>query len=251
MEDQVDRLVRKTWEKYQQLPTSKRFLIAVAGIPGSGKTTLASIVASRLNALHAENAPAFSNIPIAAFIPLDGYHLTRSQLSALPDPSTAHARRGAAFTFDASAYLALVKKLRAPICPESKTIYAPSFDHAVKDPIADDIPVAPTIKVCVFEGNYVALNKDEWAEATLLMDEIWWVEVDENVARERLVRRHVKAGIAKDEEEAGQRADENDLVNGREIIEGRVDIVREWIVSREDEGWKPEAHKQYGKPLNC
>ena len=251
------------------MPTSKRFLIAVAGIPGSGtirlfnlvrrclrlylpgKTTLASIVASRLNALRAENAPAFSNVPIAAFIPLDGYHLTRSQLSALPDPATAHARRGAAFTFDASAYLALVKKLRAPICPESKTIYAPSFDHAVKDPIADDIPVAPAIKVCVFEGNYVALNKDEWAEATLLMDEIWWVEVDENVARERLVRRHVKAGIAKDDEEAGQRADENDLVNGREIIEGRVDIVREWITSREDEAWKPEARKQYGKPLNC
>lgn len=251
------------------MPTSKRFLIAVAGIPGSGtvclsaivppclqfylqgKTTLASTVSLRLNALRAENAPACGNTPIAAFIPLDGYHLTRSQLSAMPDPSTAHARRGAAFTFDPAAYLTLVKKLRAPICPESKTIYAPSFDHAVKDPVADDIPVAPTVKVCVFEGNYLALNKDEWAEAALLMDEIWWVEVDENVARERLVRRHIKAGIAKDEEEARRRADENDLVNGREIIEGRVDMVHEWIVSREDDAWKPETHKQYGKPLNC
>lgn len=82
--------------------------------------------------------------------------------------------------------------------------------------------MAPTIKVCLFEGNYVALDKEEWAEAAALMDEIWWVEVDENLARQRLVRRHVKAGIVKDEEEARRRADENDLPNGREIIRGRV-----------------------------
>lgn len=36
MEQQVDRLVEKTWEKYQQLPKSKRLLVAVSGIPGSG-----------------------------------------------------------------------------------------------------------------------------------------------------------------------------------------------------------------------
>lgn len=178
---------------------------------------------------------------------MDGYHLTRSQLSALPDPSSAHARRGAAFTFDAPAYLTLVKKLRAPICPEDKTIYAPSFDHAVKDPVADEISVAPSVKICVFEGNYVALDKGEWAEAASLMDEIWWVEVDETVARERLVKRHVKAGIAKDEEEAGRRADENDLVNGKEISEGRVDMLHEHIISREDDTWKPEAREQNGK----
>ena len=139
-----------------------------------------------------------------------------------------------------------MKQLRAPICPESKTIYAPSFDHAVKDPVADDIPVAPTVKVCVFEGNYVALNKDEWAEAATLMDQIWWVEVDEKVARERLVRRHVKAGIAKDAQEAGKRADENDLINGKEISECRIDMVQEWIHSREDDAWKPEAQERDG-----
>ena len=161
----------------------------------------------------------------------------------MPDPSTAHARRGAAFTFDAPAYLALVKKLRAPICPESKTIYAPSFDHAVKDPVADDISIAPTVKVCVFEGNYVALDDEEWAEAALLMDEIWWVEVDERAAKDRLIRRHVKAGIAKDEEEAGRRVDENDLVNGKQIRERRVDLVQEWITSKEDATWKPEAQE--------
>ncbi|KAL8832675.1 MAG: hypothetical protein Q9191_000128 [Dirinaria sp. TL-2023a] len=218
MEEQVNRLVDKVW----------------------GKTTLASTLSTRLNSLHKTESPACASTPIAAFIPLDGYHLSRAQLSALPDPTTAHARRGAAFTFDAAAYLSLVRSLRAPILPETKTIYAPSFDHAVKDPLADDIPIVPSVKVCVFEGNYVALDEAQWKEAGELMDEIWFVHVEDAVARQRLVARHVKAGICRDEEEAGRRADENDLVNGRQITNG-VWRVDEKIVSREDENWRPEA----------
>lgn len=40
MEEQVDRLVQKTWKKFQELPNSKRWLIAVSGIPGSGTLPL-------------------------------------------------------------------------------------------------------------------------------------------------------------------------------------------------------------------
>jgi hypothetical protein len=36
MEDEVDRLVKKTWGKFQDVPKSKRLLIAISGIPGSG-----------------------------------------------------------------------------------------------------------------------------------------------------------------------------------------------------------------------
>lgn len=170
---------------------------------------------------------------------MDGYHLSREQLSALPDPDTAHARRGAAFTFDDNSFLELVKDLRKPLLPESKTLHAPSFDHAVKDPIADDIPIHPSSRVVIFEGNYLSLNKGRWKEAAELMDELWFVEVDFDTARRRLVERHVKAGIAKDEEEAGRRADESDLVNGKEIIDNRLE-VQEVIVSRKDESWQPD-----------
>lgn len=168
---------------------------------------------------------------------MDGYHLSRAQLSAMQDPATAHARRGAEWTFDAPAFLALVRTLRQPLAPESRTVHAPSFDHAVKDPVENDIPIPPTARVVVFEGNYLSLGKGEWEEAARLMDELWFVEVDFEVARRRLVRRHVEAGIAATEEEAGERADENDLVNGREIVEGRL-AVQEIVVSREDEAWR-------------
>lgn len=206
----------------------------------SGKTTLAALVARRLNALHHEKFPGCACTPIATFVPMDGYHLSRAQLSAMTDPSAAHARRGAAFTFDAPAFLHLVKSLREPLLPESKTLYAPSFDHAVKDPVADDIPIPPTARVIVFEGNYLSLRKGHWKEAAEIMDELWFVEVDVDIARRRLARRHVEAGIAKDMEAARRRVDENDMVNGKEILAKRLP-VQELVISKEDDSWKPEA----------
>jgi len=188
-----------------------------------------------LNAHHPDPA-------LATFIPMDGYHLSRAQLSALPNPVEAHARRGAEFTFDGASFLTLVRAIRAQtLDPNSQILYAPSFDHAVKDPKADDIPILPTTKIIVFEGNYLSLDKEPWSTAAALMDELWFVEVDFEVARRRLVERHVRTGVTATTEEAERRVTENDLVNGEEIVKCRIKDVDEVIVSREDDAWKPEA----------
>lgn len=158
----------------------------------------------------------------------------------MPDPVNAHARRGAAFTFDGESYLKLVKNLGKPILPETRTLYAPSFDHAVKDPIEDDIAIAPSVRIVIFEGNYCSLNKAPWKDAAELMDELWFVDVDFQIARKRLIYRHVKAGIAENDEEAAKRADENDLVNGKEIVDNKLD-VHEVVKSKEDPTWAPEG----------
>lgn len=240
MEEQVNRLVEKTWAKFQSIPPSERLLIAISGIPGSGKTTLAATVTKRLNelssSLHGKRSTPF----IASFVPMDGYHYYRSQLDAMPDPAHAHARRGAAFTFDGTAFLSLVQQIRQPLTPTSTTLYAPSFDHAAKDPKENDIPIEPTTRILVFEGNYLSLGKEPWSTVAGLMDELWFVEVDFETARQRLVPRHVKAGIAASEEEADRRVTENDLVNGEEIVRDRL-RVDEVVVSREDDTWKPVA----------
>ncbi|KAJ4337357.1 hypothetical protein N0V87_004680 [Didymella glomerata] len=230
MQEQVDRLVEKTWEKFQGVSGSRRLMVAVSGIPGSGKTTLAAKVSNGLNKKHAQNSPGtYNGNPVAAFIPMDGYHLSP-------------------FTFDGDKFLALVKKLREPILPETRTLYAPSFDHAKKDPVADDIPIAPSVRIVIFEGNYCSLNHGPWKDAADLMDELWFVDVDFQVARKRLIHRHVKAGIARNEEEAAKRADENDLLNGKEIIDSRLD-VHELVTSKEDPEWAPE-HQYVGDDKN-
>lgn len=70
------------------------------------------------------------------------------------------------------------------------------------------------------------------------MDELWFVDVEKEVAAKRLIPRHVKAGIAKDEEEARERVWGSDMVNGDEIIKGRLESITEIVVSREDGEWK-------------
>ncbi|KAH6604570.1 hypothetical protein Trco_006277 [Trichoderma cornu-damae] len=223
MEPQVQRLVDKAWKRYRETPQDQRLC----------KTTLAQIVTGKLNALSLQEAP--SAPPAAAFVPMDGFHLTRAALSAMPDPATAHARRGAPFTFDAPKFLSLVRSLRGPVSP-SATIFAPSFDHAVKDPKEDDIAVLPTHRIVVLEGNYLALDKDVWRDAAALLDELWFVEVDFEVARGRLRERHVRAGIVETLEEGDRRAMESDLVNGREVVDYRLQ-VHELVQSREDGSW--------------
>ncbi|MCJ1308441.1 hypothetical protein MMC25_002094 [Agyrium rufum] len=227
MEEQILRLAEKAKSRYTSTPPDKRLLIAISGIPGSGKTTIATAVSRLLNAFE----------PIAAFVPMDGYHLTRAQLSALPNPTEAHTRRGAAFTFDAPAYLALVKALRAPLTSATTTVHAPSFSHVLKDPVADDIAIDPSHRIVIFEGNYLSLDEGEWKEAAELMDERWFVEADFDLARRRLVSRHVRTGVEANEKDARKRVDESDLRNGKEIVDGRGkvdDVVR----SVEENGFK-------------
>lgn len=187
---------------------------------------------------------ARSSDPVAAYVPMDGYHLTRAQLSAMPDPAHAHARRGAEFTFDGASFLSLVTTLRDPAGGGgggADTIYAPSFDHAIKDPVEGSIAILPLPRhrIVVIEGIYVLLDKSPWREAAAMMDLKVFVRVDQHRARRRLVRRHLAAGIAATEEEADRRAVENDLVNG-EMIERLLLPVDEIVCSREDQGWVHE-----------
>ncbi|OJJ44767.1 hypothetical protein ASPZODRAFT_71379 [Penicilliopsis zonata CBS 506.65] len=235
MDEQVTRLVKKAWAKLDSIPPNGRLLIAISGIPGSGKTGLSIIMAERINRIWAASSPTLP--PVAAAIPMDGYHLTRAQLAQMPDPVHAAARRGAEFTFDGAKFLQLVQRLREEITDHTGNIYAPSFDHAIKDPVEDDITIPSTARAIFFEGNYLSLNKEPWNDAADLMDELWFVDVDFETARKRLVKRHIKAGIAKDEAEADKRAMENDLVNGKEIVDNRMD-VQEVVLSHYDPAWE-------------
>jgi pantothenate kinase len=75
-------------------------------------------------------------------------------------------------------------------------------------------------------GNYLSLKTDVWGTISTLFDELWFVSVDRDVARERLIARHLAAGLADTPEAAAKRADENDLLNGDFIIENMMTVHR-------------------------
>ncbi|KAK9478718.1 P-loop containing nucleoside triphosphate hydrolase protein [Lipomyces japonicus] len=214
MEKTLDELGQHALQLLKNAPTNQRVLIAVSGIPGSGKTTLGTAVYDKINEIWSQN----SSTQISAFLPMDGFHLTRETLASLPNAEEAIAKRGAPFTFDADGLTKLIQRLREPVTKHTVPIYAPSFDHAIKDPIENDVVILPTDRILIIEGNYLHLQDEPWNKIASLMDELWFVQVERDVARNRLIRRHLEAGIAGNEIEAAERAEKNDLVNGDYIL---------------------------------
>ncbi|KAI8676432.1 PRK domain-containing protein [Fusarium sp. Ph1] len=94
-------------------------------------------------------------------------------IATMPNFAEAIHRRGAAFTFDADRFYKLVQALAEPITSSTPTIYVPSFDHAVKDPVEDDIAIPVDARVIIFEGLYLSLDREPWSSAARLMDELW------------------------------------------------------------------------------
>ncbi|KAH6867351.1 phosphoribulokinase/uridine kinase [Thelonectria olida] len=203
---------------------TRRILIALAGVPGSGKTTISDALIQELDQY---------GIHDVAVLPMDGFHHTRATLSSFDDPAQAFRRRGAPFTFDADGLLELVVLLKTtPVTARGEPqiiIKAPSFDHAIKDPVADAITISSQAKVVIIEGNYTLLDEEPWSSISGLVDDKWFVDVPTDVARERLAARHLKAGIETTRDAALLRAEENDIPNGEYIrsrlIEPSVRII--------------------------
>lgn len=193
---------------------SPRLLIALAGAPGAGKTTTAAAVTRIVNSNLLPAPDSRSMVGVS----MDGFHYPRAVLDQMPDPAKAHEKRGAPFTFDAEACVAFVKSCR----DTSRELQAPSFDHAVKDPVEGGTIIPPITRIVLIEGNYLLSNEEPWKQIGEFVDEKWFIDVRVELARERVAARHVASGITPDREGALWRVDNIDLPNGDYIKEHLV-----------------------------
>jgi pantothenate kinase len=162
----------------------RRAVLGIAGSPGAGKTTLAEQLVRTLNG---------TGEPWVAHVPMDGFHLADVELDRLGRRD----RKGAPDTFDAAGYAALLRRLREE---SDEVVYAPGFERVLEQPIAGAIPVEPTARLVVTEGNYLLLEAGSWSRVQPCLDEVWFCEVDEDERVRRLVARHEEFG--KDHEAA-------------------------------------------------
>lgn len=173
-----------------------RRLLGLVGAPGAGKSTLAAALAQHLGER-------------AMVVPMDGYHLANVELARLGRAG----RKGAPDTFDAAGYVALLQRLRAQ--GPGEIVYAPEFRREIEEPIAGAIPVLPHTPLIITEGNYLLLDEPPWSAVAGLLDECWYVEVDDALRRQRLVARHMRFG--RSEAQAREWAELTDEPNARRI----------------------------------
>jgi pantothenate kinase len=180
----------------------RRRLLGITGLPGGGKSTLAEQVVAA--------------VPGAVLVPMDGFHLAQR---VLDDQGLAD-RKGAPETFDRAGYAALLRRIRGQQ-PGDEPVYAPAFHRDIEEPIAGAIAVHPSAPLVVTEGNYLLL----WPEISALLEEVWWVDLPDEVRRRRLVARH--AAFGKSLAEAEQWALGSDEANARLVAPGRdkADVI--------------------------
>lgn len=161
-----------------------RAVLGIVGCPGSGKSTLAELLVTGSGERMPEGPAA------VAHVPMDGFHLADVELGR----QGMLARKGAPQTFDPAGYSALLARLRN----DKETVYAPAFERELEQPLAGAIAVAPEVRLVVTEGNYLLLD-GAWSRVRSLVDEVWFVEVDDETRVRRLVARHERFGKSHDE----------------------------------------------------
>jgi pantothenate kinase len=173
-----------------------RRLLGITGAPAAGKSSLAAALVAAL-------------APYVVLVPMDGFHLAAAELRRLGRIE----RKGAPDTFDRDGYIALLRRLRDR---DDEVVYAPEFHREIEEPIAGAIAVPRATPLVITEGNYLL----HWAAARELLDEVWFVELDEPTRVERLIVRHMAYGRSRFE--AAARAHGSDQRNAELIMAGRA-----------------------------
>ena len=183
-----------------------RFLVAITGPPGSGKSTSADA----LRALLVERGLK------AKVVPMDGFHLDNTILDKL---GLRH-RKGAPDTFDAEGFVELVGALRHTDQPER----IPGFDREQDRVVEDQYIVEPEDQIILIEGNYLLLRSEPWNRLLEHFDLTIFLNPGIEILERRLIQRWLDHDHT--HEEAVQRARSNDIPNAEYVLENsaRADI---------------------------
>ncbi len=182
-----------------------RIVVALAGPPGAGKSTMSERLLAAL--------PAGA----AALVPMDGFHFDNAVLDAMG----LRQRKGAPETFDCAGLKATLERIRSG----EGLVAIPIFDREADLARAGAAIVPADARLVLVEGNYLLLDRAPWSELAPLFDLTIFIDVPIAELERRLLTRWTDLGRSK--EAARAWVEGNDLPNVRLVIEGSrpADII--------------------------
>ena len=183
-----------------------RRLLGLCGPPAAGKSVLARTLVDGINLRLGTDT--------AAYLPLDGFHLSNRQLERLGLTD----RKGSPPSFDVYGYNALLRRVGADPAP-GHDVYAPDYDRELHEPVAARHVIRADVRLVVTEGNYLGLDAPGWREAAELLDELWYVDTPDELRERRLRERHLGNGSSAERTRA--RVEGNDRPNGELVKASR------------------------------
>ncbi len=177
-----------------------RFVVAIAGPPGAGKSTWAGRLVDELNRKE----------PRAVLVGMDGYHYDNRVLieRGLLE------RKGAPETFDVEGLLADLRRIAAA----RVAVAVPVFDRTADLARAAAAVVPADRQIILVEGNYLLLDEPAWRDLAALVDWSVFLAVPNAELENRLVRRWLDHGLSP--KAAKNRARANDMANA-DIVNAR------------------------------
>lgn len=185
--------------------TSHRFVIALAGPPAAGKSTVAAALVEALGKR-------------AGLLAMDGYHFDNEILDARGH----RPRKGSAHTFDVGSYATTLRALRDQRAVE---MAVPVYDRALGLSRNCASLVLASHDILVTEGNYLLLDEEPWIGLRPHFDLTVWIDVPLDVVEQRIINRWESAFL--DPTEIRRRTEDNDLPNARHVVSGSAsaDVV--------------------------
>jgi pantothenate kinase len=165
-------------ERAIALAARGRTLLGITGAPGAGKSTLSEVISKA--------------VPSSMVVPMDGFHLLNDELVRRGTRD----RKGAPDTFDVEGYVALLDRVRHQ--RPDQIVTAPLYDRAAGAPIPNSLAIDYDTALVITEGNYLLLDDSRWEPVQRLLDEVWFVDVDDHARVDRLIARHIQFGKSPD-----------------------------------------------------